>query len=103
MGTWTAQAEQFADAIREPGFKAAEVTASAWRAGVHAEATRGLVGAALALTAGEAMSSPWAQAEQCPSDSALLEHARANGQDITGAELAIDAMHQPLLQLGSAR
>jgi predicted RNase H-like HicB family nuclease len=32
-----------------------------------------------------------------------LEHARANGQDITSAELAIDAMHQPLFELGSAR
>jgi len=72
---WTAQAELFADAIREPGFKAAEVTASAWRAGVHAEATHGLVGAALALTDGEAMGSLWAQAEPCPSDSVLLEHA----------------------------
>ena len=64
---WAAQAELLADAIREPGFKAAEVTASAWRAGVHAEATHGLVGAALALTDGEAMQSLWAQAEPCPS------------------------------------
>ena len=30
-----------------------------------------------------------------------LEHARANGQDITRAELAIDAMHDPLF--GSER
>jgi predicted methyltransferase MtxX (methanogen marker protein 4) len=29
-----------------------------------------------------------------------LERARANGQDITHAELAIDAMHQPLFELG---
>jgi hypothetical protein len=29
-----------------------------------------------------------------------LERARANGQDITRAELAIDAMHQPLFELG---
>jgi hypothetical protein len=75
MTGWTAQAEMLADAIREPGFKAAEVTASAWRAGVHAEATHGLVGAALALTDGEAMGSLWAQAEPCPSDAALLGHA----------------------------
>jgi hypothetical protein len=32
-----------------------------------------------------------------------LEHARANGQDISRAELAIGAMHQPLFGLGSAR
>jgi hypothetical protein len=75
MTGWTAQAEALADAIREPGFKAAEVTASAWRAGVHAEATHGLVGAALALTAEDAMGSLWAQAEPCPSDAVLLEHA----------------------------
>ena len=29
-----------------------------------------------------------------------LEHARANGQDITAAELAVDAQHQPLFSLG---
>ena len=75
MTGWTAQAELLADAIREPGFKAAEVTASAWRAGVHAEATHGLVGAALALTDGEAMGSLWAEVEPCPSDAVLLEHA----------------------------
>ena len=32
-----------------------------------------------------------------------LKQARANGQDITHAELAIDAMHQPLFEFGSAR
>ena len=32
-----------------------------------------------------------------------LEHARANGQDITSAELAVDARHQPLFELGGAR
>jgi hypothetical protein len=31
-----------------------------------------------------------------------LEHARANGQDITHAEFAVDAMHQPLFSLGGA-
>jgi hypothetical protein len=75
MTGWTAQAELLADAIREPGFTAARVTASAWRAGVHPEATHGLVGAALALTAGEAMGSLWDQVPPCPSDSVLLEHA----------------------------
>lgn len=75
MTGWTAAAEALADAAREPGFRAAEVTASAWRAGVHPEATHGLVGAALALTAGEAMDSLWAQVPPCPKDSELLEHA----------------------------
>ncbi len=32
-----------------------------------------------------------------------LEQARANGQDISRAELAIDAMHQSLSGLGGAR
>ena len=32
-----------------------------------------------------------------------LEQARASGQDITHAEMAVDAMHQPLFELGSAR
>jgi hypothetical protein len=72
---WTAQAELLADAIREPGFKAAAVTASAWRAGVHAEATHGLVGAALALTGGDATGSLWDQVPPCPSDSVLLEQS----------------------------
>jgi hypothetical protein len=89
MTSWTAQAELFADAVREPGFKAAEVTASAWRAGVHAEATHGLVGAALALTDGEAMGALWAQAEPCPSDAVLLE--RAAELEGAAAELLVHA------------
>jgi hypothetical protein len=32
-----------------------------------------------------------------------LERARANGQDITRAEMAIDAMHEPLYALGGGR
>ena len=32
-----------------------------------------------------------------------LEQARASGQDITHAEMAVDAMHQPLFEFGSAR
>ncbi len=32
-----------------------------------------------------------------------LEQARANGQDITRAELAIDAMHEPLFELCGGR
>ena len=75
MTTWTGQAELLADAIREPGFHAAGVTASAWQAGVHAEATHGLVGAALALTEGDAMGSLWDQVPPCPKDTVLLEQA----------------------------
>jgi hypothetical protein len=32
-----------------------------------------------------------------------IERARANGQDIISADLAIDAMHQPLFDLGNVR
>jgi hypothetical protein len=32
-----------------------------------------------------------------------LEQARADGQDITHAEMAIDAQHQPLFDLGGVR
>jgi hypothetical protein len=32
-----------------------------------------------------------------------LEQARASGQDITSAELAIDEQHQPLFDLGGVR
>jgi hypothetical protein len=31
-----------------------------------------------------------------------LEQARANGQDITRAELAADALHEPLFTLGTS-
>lgn len=75
MTPWTAQAELLADAIREPGFRAAVLTASAWRAGVHPEATHGLVGAAMALTDGQAMGALWSEAEPCPADAVLLELA----------------------------
>ncbi len=32
-----------------------------------------------------------------------IEQARANGQDVSHVELAVDAMHQPLFEFGSAR
>ena len=32
-----------------------------------------------------------------------LKHARANGQDVTLAELAVDAQHEPLFDLGGDR
>jgi hypothetical protein len=79
--SWTAQAAALADAIREPGFRAAEVTASAWRAGVHPQATNGLVGAALALAGGDAQGSLWAQVAPCPRDTDLLEQ----GAELDGA------------------
>ncbi len=31
-----------------------------------------------------------------------IEQARASGQDVSHVELAVDAMHQPLFDLGSA-
>ena len=72
MITWTGQAQLLADDIREPGFTIAAVNASAWSARVDPEATHGLVGAALALTAGDAGKALWAQADPCPDDAALL-------------------------------
>lgn len=75
MTAWTDRAHLLADAIREPGFRAAEVCASAWRARVIPDATRGLVGAASVLTDGQAMAGLWAQVPPCPADSVLLEQA----------------------------
>jgi hypothetical protein len=73
--TWTGQAQLLADGIREPGFQAAEVNASAWCARVDPQATNGLVGAALALTSGDAGKSLWAATAPCPDDAALLTAA----------------------------
>jgi hypothetical protein len=75
MTGWTAQAHLLAADIREPGFTAASLNASAWRARVDPAATRGLVGAALALTSGDAGTALWAQADPCPDDKTLLEQA----------------------------
>jgi hypothetical protein len=72
---WTGQSHLLADAIREPGFGAAAVNASAWAAGVNPEATAGLIGAATALTGGGCGAQLWAQADPCPSDQALLAAA----------------------------
>jgi hypothetical protein len=65
VGDWTAVAEQLADDIREPGFGAAAANASAWSARVDPAATRGLVGAALALTDGDALSALWERRAPC--------------------------------------
>lgn len=72
MTTWTGQAQLLAADIREPGFQAAEVNASAWCARVDPEATHGLVGAALALTSGDAGKKLWSATAPCPDDAALL-------------------------------
>ena len=72
MLTWTGQAHLLASDIREPGWGAAATCASAWQARVDPDATHGLVGAALALTDGEALSGLWAPMPPCPDDATLL-------------------------------
>lgn len=72
MTTWTGQAQLLAADIREPGFAAAEINASAWCARVDPEATRGLIGAAMALTSNDAGKALWAAADPCPDDASLL-------------------------------
>jgi len=73
--TWTGQALLLADDIREPGFAVAGLNASAWCARVDPEATHGLVGAALALTSGDAGKTLWSAADPCPDDATLLTAA----------------------------
>lgn len=75
MTAWTGRAQLLADGIREPGFQAAQVNASAWCARVDPEATRGLVGAAMALTSNDAGKELWGAATPCPDDAALLTAA----------------------------
>lgn len=75
MTTWTGQAQILAGDIREPGFLGAAVNASAWCARVDPQATRGLIGAAMALTSGDAGKELWAAASPCPDDAALLTAA----------------------------
>jgi hypothetical protein len=72
---WTAQAHLLADDIREPGFACAALNASAWSARTDPAASRGLVGAALALTNGDAGGLLWAGAAPCPDDKTLVEGA----------------------------
>jgi hypothetical protein len=59
-------AEQFDDTLREPGFGAAAVFASAANAGVDPRILRPLVPAALALTDGDARRSFWDKLPPCP-------------------------------------
>lgn len=113
MSTWTGQAHLLADAIREPGFGAAAVNASAWSAGVNPDATAGLIGAATALTGGDCGPQLWAQADPCPDDKALtaaaaelegavaglLKHASALARD---CRAALAAAHAKLASAGAA-
>jgi hypothetical protein len=72
MGEWTALAEQLADEIREPGYGAAAVFARAYRARVDLAGVRGLVGAAMALTGGDALTALCAFADPCPDHATLV-------------------------------
>lgn len=80
MTAWTGRAQVLAAAIREPGEGAAEANARAWSARCRPEATRGLAGAAMILTDGEAGAALWASAEPCRDDKTLLAWA----EDIAG-------------------
>lgn len=75
MSTRTGLALTFAEDIREPGFACARLNGSAWAAGVNPQATGGLIGAALALTAGEAGALLWTSDRPCGSDQVLVEAA----------------------------
>lgn len=80
MIAWTGQAYLLADAIREPGARAAELTASAWRAGVIPQATHGLAGTVAALDE-DALTTLWAPADPCPDGQAML----AAAEELAGA------------------
>ena len=84
MSTWTGLAEVLADDIREPGFGAAVLCATAWCARVDPDATHGLVGAAMALTDGDALSLLWHDMPPCPDDAALLSSTEELQGDIAG-------------------
>lgn len=84
-GTWTAQACQLADALPEWGMAAAGLNSAAWNARIAPEATRGLIGAAEALTGGRAAAALWAKGERCPDAATFL--ARAAELEIGAAEM----------------
>lgn len=75
MTTWTAQAHLLAGALPEWGMAAAALNAAAWSARIMPEATRGLAGAAIALTDGRAGEALWARTEPCPDAAAFLAAA----------------------------
>lgn len=114
---WTGLAHLLADDIREPGFTAAAVTASAWQARVDPQATHGLVGAALALAGNGVLSALWSPLPPCPDDTTflhwtsdlearaaeLLEHCRRMARDCEAALAAAAARaHRALALLASA-
>jgi hypothetical protein len=95
MGEWTGLAEDLATGIREPGFGAAAVIASAWCAGVDPGATRTLIGAVLALTDGDAMPRIWDRADPSEDEKTLLQW----GEEL---ESHIGDLLKRCLNLGSA-
>ena len=91
---WLAAAEQLADDIREPGFAAAALVASTWRARCLPEATRSLARAAGALTGGGAMERVWDRVPPCPSAEALLRGA----EELEGEAAAMRARAQVMAE-----
>jgi len=82
---WTAAAEEFAEAIREHGFAAAALTASAWQAGVDPDATRSLLAAASVLSGGDAVARAWARVPPCPTAGDFLAGAEEIEGETAGA------------------
>jgi len=86
---WTAGAEEFAEAIREHGFAAAALTASAWQAGVDPDATRSLLAAASVLTGGDAVTRAWDRVPACPAAGDFLAGAEeVEGETAAAASFA---------------
>ncbi len=83
--TWLAAAEELADGIREHGYAAAALVASAWRAGVDPDATRSLLGAASVLTGGDAVSRAWDRVPPCVSAGQFLGGAEEIEGETAGA------------------
>lgn len=80
---WTALAEQLDDDAREPGFGAAASYAAACAAGIDPVIPRGLVGAALALTCGDARRSLWERQPPCEDADMLTTWTENLDADIT--------------------
>lgn len=95
MTTWTAQAQLLTGDLPEWGVNAARLNAAAWSAGLMPEATRGLIGAAAALTGNRAGEALWARTEPCADAPAMLMAAAEleagaaellkRAQDMTGS------------------
>jgi hypothetical protein len=82
--TWTAAAEAFAEQIREPGFKAAGINASSWKARVDPVAMRNTVQAAAVLTDGDALADLWQAADPVPGAAPLLAWCEELEGEIAG-------------------